>query len=162
MLITEDDVGKLERLLRRTAAAEYGEATYGIASGFRDGKRLHDRFDAHLRDTGELICCAKRQPLLDGSRELLKVGYEPTDVICMVWSHSPEIVAMKGPIGVVAQFDVMGSKFVRRKLPQAPGALSKCGRARIKIIEWRQVTSLLAQLRNGWRWKMILVERHGN
>jgi hypothetical protein len=49
MLITEDDVGKLERLLRRTAAAEYVEATYGIASGFRDGKRLHDRFDAHLR-----------------------------------------------------------------------------------------------------------------
>lgn len=87
-----------------------------IAPAFRDGKRLHDRFDAHLRETGELICCATRQPLLDGARELLKVGHGPIDVICTVWSHSPEVVAMKATIGVAARFDVMGEKFVRRKI----------------------------------------------
>jgi hypothetical protein len=39
-----------------------------VAPAFhRTGKRKHERFDAYLRDTGELICTATRQPLLDAS-----------------------------------------------------------------------------------------------
>ncbi|MCK1542042.1 hypothetical protein IVB12_08675 [Bradyrhizobium sp. 179] len=88
----------------------------------RRGRRQHDRFDAYLRETGELICRATRQPLLDGSRVLLSRGYDPADRICMVWPHKPEVVAMTAVIGKAAQFDVMGEKFVRRKAtkPDAP------------------------------------------
>jgi hypothetical protein len=79
------------------------------------GKRKHDRFDANLRDTGELICEATRQPLLDACRELLARGYDPKDVICKVRSDEPDVVTMRTTIGTGAQFDVMGEKFVRRK-----------------------------------------------
>ncbi len=79
------------------------------------GRRRQDRFDAHLRDTDELICRATRQPLLDASRALLNRGNNPDDHICMVWSHKPQTVAMSALIGKAAQFDVMGEKFVRRK-----------------------------------------------
>jgi hypothetical protein len=48
----------------------------------RTGKRKHEQFDAYLRDTGELICTATRQPLLDASRELLARGYDPQGGIC--------------------------------------------------------------------------------
>jgi hypothetical protein len=82
------------------------------------GRRQHDRFDGHLRDTGELICHATRQPLLDASRVLLSRGYDPSDHICMEWSHKPQIVAMIGILGEAAQFDVMGERFVRRKAPK--------------------------------------------
>ena len=80
-----------------------------------NGKRRHDRYDAHLRDTGELISSATRQPLLDASRELLARGYDPKDVIRKVRSEAPQIVTMRAIIGIAAQYDVMGEKFVRRK-----------------------------------------------
>ena len=80
-----------------------------------NGKRRHDRYDAHLRDTGELICSATRQPLLDASRELLARGYDHKDVICKVTSEAPQIVTMRAIIGIAAEYDVMGEKFVRRK-----------------------------------------------
>jgi hypothetical protein len=54
-----------------------------------NGKRRHDRHDAHLRDTGELICSATRQPLLDASRVLLARGYDPKAVISKPINHSP-------------------------------------------------------------------------
>lgn len=84
------------------------------------GRRQHDRFDAHLRNTGELICRATRQPLLDTSRMLLASGYSPTERISMVWSHRPGTAALTGVIGVAAQFDVMGERFVRRKASFSP------------------------------------------
>jgi hypothetical protein len=91
----------------------------------RTGKRRHDRFDAYLRDTGEVICTATRQPLLDSSRVLLSRGYDSTDVICKVWSHKPQVVSMRAPIGVAAQYDVMGEKFVRRKAAKPDPAQKK-------------------------------------
>ena len=81
----------------------------------RNGRRLHDRVDAYLCDTGELICKATRQPRLDSARALLDRGYLPTDIISKVWARAPHIVTMRAPIGVAAQYDVMGEKFVRRK-----------------------------------------------
>ena len=81
----------------------------------RTGKHKHERFDAYLRDTGELICTETRQPLLDASRELLARGYDHKDVICKVTSEAPQIVTMRAIIGIAAQYDVMGEKFVRRK-----------------------------------------------
>src|SRR6266550_4563748 len=83
----------------------------------RNGRRLHDRVDAYLCDTGELICKATRQPRLDSARALLDRGYLPTDIISKVWARAPHIVTMRAPIGVAAQYDVMGEKFVRRKTP---------------------------------------------
>ena len=88
----------------------------------RTSKRKHERFDAYLHDTGQLICSATRQPLLDASRVLLARGYDPKDVICKVRSEAPQIVTMRAIIGIAAQYDVMGEKFVRRKAagPDAP------------------------------------------
>jgi hypothetical protein len=82
----------------------------------RRGKRRHDRFDARLKDDAEVICAATRQPLLDTSRVLLARRFDPSTVLCMVHSHAPTVVTLRSPIGVAAQFDVMGEKFVRRKV----------------------------------------------
>jgi hypothetical protein len=78
------------------------------------GRRHHDRFDACLRDTGELICRATRQPLLDSSWVLLSRGYDPNARISMIWHDKPQTVAMMALIGKAAQFDVMSCRFVRR------------------------------------------------
>jgi hypothetical protein len=87
-----------------------------VTSAFsRTGKRKHEQFAAYLRDTGELICTATCQPLLDASRELLARGYDPKDVICKVRSEAPQLVTMRAIIGIAAQYDVVGEKFVRRK-----------------------------------------------
>jgi len=81
----------------------------------RRGKRRPDRFDARLKDDAEVICAATRQPLLDASRVLLARGFDPSTVLCMVHSHAPTVVTLRSPIGVAAQYDVMGEKFIRRK-----------------------------------------------
>ena len=81
----------------------------------RRGKRRHERFDARLKDSDELICEATRQPLLDAARVMLARGVDPTTVICMVHAHAPAVVTMRATIGVAAQYDVMGEKFIRRK-----------------------------------------------
>ena len=88
------------------------------------GKRRHGRFDVHLKDSGELILVATRQPLLDASRTLIRRGLDPSYVICKVRSDAPTVVTMRAPIGVAAQFDVMGEKFVRRKPDAGPMSAS--------------------------------------
>jgi hypothetical protein len=87
-----------------------------VSPAFKGGKRQHDRFDAHLADTGEVVFVATRQPMLDAARVLLDRGRDPHDVICKVCQHAPEIVSMRAPIGVAAWYDIMGAKFVRRKV----------------------------------------------
>src|SRR5262245_37875583 len=87
------------------------------------GRRHHDRFDAHLRDTGQLLFRATRQPLLDSARVLLSRGCDPNARISMVWHHRPETVAMTAIISTAARFDVMGERFVRRKVAE-PDILS--------------------------------------
>jgi hypothetical protein len=79
------------------------------------GRRQHDRFDAHLRDTGELVCGATRQPLFDSARVLLSRGCDPNARISMVWHDKPETEAMTAIIGKAAQIDVMDNRFVRKK-----------------------------------------------
>jgi hypothetical protein len=86
----------------------------------RRGRRRHDRFDAVLKDSAERIIEATRQPLLDAARVMLDRGVDPSTVICMVHSHTPTVVAMRAPIGVAGQYDVMGEKFVRRKRDAGP------------------------------------------
>jgi hypothetical protein len=90
--------------------------TIVVNPAFNDrGRRHHDRFDAHLREAGELICRATRQPLIDSARMLLSRGCDPNARISMVWHPRPETVAMTAVIGKAAQFDVMDNRFVRRK-----------------------------------------------
>jgi hypothetical protein len=90
------------------------------------GKRRHDRFDARLQNSSELICEAARQPLLDASRVLLSRGYDPSTVISMSHASNPTVVPMRARIGVAAQFDVMGERFVRRKpAPSHPAVFSR-------------------------------------
>jgi len=89
------------------------------------GKRHHDRFDAYLQSDLTLVARKSRQPLLDSSRELLRLGYDPTVTVGMVWSHSPTKVTLKAPIGVAAQYDTMGERFVRRKEPVQASPMSK-------------------------------------
>ena len=84
------------------------------------GKRRHDRNDARLKDSDEIICEATRQPLLDASRVLLARGFDPSTVLCMVHSHAPTVVTLRSSIGAAAQYDVMGSAFVRRKPATGP------------------------------------------
>lgn len=61
------------------------------------------------------MICVSAQPFLDASRVLLEGGADPTTVLTMVHANAPTTIALKGPIGVAAQFDVMGARFVRRK-----------------------------------------------
>jgi len=84
------------------------------------GKRRHGRFDARLQGGDEIICEATQQPMLDASRVLLRRGADPTTTICKVRADAPTIVTMRAPIGVAAQYDVMGSAFVRRKPAAGP------------------------------------------
>jgi hypothetical protein len=81
----------------------------------RRGKRRHDRFDARLKDSDEIICETTRQPLLDASRVFLRRGLCPSTAVCMVHAHAPTVVAMWATIDVAAQYDIMGEKFIRRK-----------------------------------------------
>jgi hypothetical protein len=86
----------------------------------RHGKRRHGRFDVRLQGNDEVICGATQQPMLDASRVLLRRGVDPTTTICKVRVDAPTIVTMRAPIGVAAQYDVMGEKFVRRKPAAGP------------------------------------------
>ena len=88
-------------------------------------KRRNGRFDARLKGFEEIICKATHQPLLDASRVLLRKGVDLLTVICMVRSDAPTIVTMRAPIGVAAQYDVMGEKFVRRKPNARPMPASR-------------------------------------
>jgi len=85
-----------------------------VSPAYRAGKRQHDRFDAHLRATGEALCMATRQPLLDGARALIERGYVASGTIAMVWAHAPKLVTLRARIGVAATHDCMGERFVRR------------------------------------------------
>ena len=84
------------------------------------GKRRHGRFDVRLQGGDEVICEATQQPLLDASRVLLQRGADPTATICKVRADAPTIVTMRALIGVAAQYDIMGEKFVRRKPAAGP------------------------------------------
>jgi hypothetical protein len=86
----------------------------------RRGKRRHGQFDVRLKDSGEMLLVATRQPLLDASRTLIRRGLDPSNVICKVRSDAPTVVTMRAPIGVAAQYDVMGDRFVRRKPDAGP------------------------------------------
>jgi hypothetical protein len=97
------------------------EITIVVSPAFdRRGKRRHGRFDVRLQGTDDVICKATQQPLLDASRVLLRRGIDPTTTIRKVRVEAPTIVTMRAQIGVAAQFDVMGSAFVRRKLAAGP------------------------------------------
>jgi hypothetical protein len=99
------------------------EITIVVSPAFdHRGKRRHDRFDARLQGGDEIVCEATRQPLLDASRELLRRGADSTATICMAHASAPAVVTMRAPIGVAAQFDVMGTKLVRRKRAAGPMA----------------------------------------
>jgi hypothetical protein len=99
------------------------EITIVVSPAFDNrGKRRHDRFDARLQSSDELICEATRQPLLDASRELLRRGADPNATICKVRASEPAVVTMRARIGVAAQYDVMGEMFVRRKPAAGPMA----------------------------------------
>ena len=92
------------------------ELTIIVAPAFdRCGKRRHGRFDVRLQGVDEIICEATQQPMLDASRVLMRRGVDPSTTICKVRADALTIVTMRAPVGVAAQYDVMGEKFVRRK-----------------------------------------------
>lgn len=83
------------------------------------GRRRHEQFEARQWPDGRIICVS-RQPFLDAARALLKAGEAPSTVLIMVHEVSPSIIALKSSIGVAAALDVMGSRFVRRKITLRP------------------------------------------
>jgi hypothetical protein len=97
------------------------EITIVVSPAFDNrGKRRHDRFDARLQSSDEVICEVTRQPLIDASRELLRRGADPNATICKVSASEPAVVTLRARIGVAAQYEVMGEKFVRRKRAAGP------------------------------------------
>jgi hypothetical protein len=106
------------------------EITIVVSPAFdKRGKRRHGRFDVHLQGNNEVICEATQQPLLDASRVLLRRGADPTTTICKVRADKPTIVTMRAAIGVAAQYDVMGEKFVKRRPATEPISGSEIGNA---------------------------------
>jgi hypothetical protein len=104
------------------------EITIVVSPAFDNrGKRRHGRFDVCLQGCDEVICEATRQPLLDASRELRRRGADPNATICKVHANEPAVVTMRAPIGLAAQYDVMGEKLVRRKPTAEPMAGSRIG-----------------------------------
>jgi hypothetical protein len=106
------------------------EITIVVSPAFDNrGKRRCGRFDVRLQNGDEVMCEVTRQPLLDASRELLRRGADPNAVVCKVHASAPAVVTMRAPIGVAAQYDVMGEKLVRRKSAAGPMAGSGIGDA---------------------------------
>jgi hypothetical protein len=121
------------------------EITIVVSPAFNNrGKRRHDRFDARLQSSDEVICEATRQPLLDASRELLRRGADPNATICKVHASAPAVVTMRARIGVAAQYDVMGEKFVRRKPAAGPMSKLAFGKANVGgAAGWRRCPDTL-------------------
>ena len=78
------------------------------------GKRLRNYYEVRLLGDREIICIS-RQPLLDASRVLMKLGADPSAKISMAYDVAPERITLRGVVGIAAQYDVMGSRLVRRK-----------------------------------------------
>jgi hypothetical protein len=57
------------------------------------------RFAARLESTGELLVAGTRQPLVDGARELLARGFEPTAPLTMRHEGSAHDSFQPMPIG---------------------------------------------------------------
>jgi hypothetical protein len=76
------------------------------------------RFRASL--DGRIIIAASRQVFLDSARQLIDLGHDPSSILEMKHVGSDQF-ALRGPIGVAAQFDVVararGTAFVRRPQP---------------------------------------------
>jgi hypothetical protein len=110
----------------------------------RRGKRRHASFDVRLQGVDEVICEATQQPVLDVSRVLLRRGADPTTAICKVRVDAPSILTMRAPIGVAAQYDVMGSAFVRRRLATGPMPSSKIENSALPgpVTRWSTEASL--------------------
>src|SRR5689334_8812645 len=70
-----------------------------------DGRRYAVRFN------GSPLCRSTTQPLLDGARELLKLGY-PADSVIETWREGASECAMRAPIGAAAKVSVKGASFV--------------------------------------------------
>jgi hypothetical protein len=60
---------------------------------------------------------------------LLRRGVDPSTTICKVHASAPAVVTMRASIGLAAQYDVMGEKFVKRKPAAGPMAGSGIGDA---------------------------------
>ena len=66
-------------------------------------QRLHGRFDAMFG--ARLLAHATRQPLLDGARELLRLGHPATDAVVMQHQGSG-VDALRSTIGAAARLSV--------------------------------------------------------
>jgi hypothetical protein len=82
------------------------------------GRRRHEHVEVRLAAGGEVLLVS-RQPLLDAARYFLTQGADPATVLTKVHGDKPDVVTMKSTIGLAAQYDVLGSRFVRRKPPGA-------------------------------------------
>jgi hypothetical protein len=91
----------------------------------RYGRRRSEQFEARLWGCSEILCTS-RQPLLDVARILLSQGMSPQTEIGLVHAGNDMNIALRAPIGIAAQFDVMGCRFIRRKAGRTtmPGLLA--------------------------------------
>jgi hypothetical protein len=81
----------------------------------RYGRRRPEQFEARLCGCADVLCVA-RQPLLEVARILLSQGKSPKTVLALVHAGDELTVSLRAEIGIAAQFDVLGSRFVRRKV----------------------------------------------
>jgi hypothetical protein len=93
------------------------ELTIVVSPAFdRKGRRRCGFSEVRLQGHDELICVSP-QPLLDCSRILLRAGFDATAILNKVHVGSLDVVSMRARIGIAAQYDVMGDRFVRRQSP---------------------------------------------
>jgi hypothetical protein len=89
---------------RLAAAIERELFTIIAAPAFdRDGNRLHGKFNARLGD--RVLVAASRQPLLDGARALLELGYDLNATVVMRHAGST-IDSLRTKIGDAARLTV--------------------------------------------------------
>jgi hypothetical protein len=109
----------------------------------RHGRRRHEKFEARRRHCDAIICISA-QPLLDVSRIFLSAGADPATRISLVHSNRPEQVALIASIGAAAEYDVMGTRYIKRK-----PSLSFMSGVRMRVGQRAVSTHPTAEMVNG-------------
>lgn len=112
----------------------------------RHGRRRNEKFEVRRRHCDAIICISA-QPLLDVSRIYLSAGATPATRISLIHSSRPEQVALIAPIGVAAQYDVMGTRYIKRK-----PSLSFMSGVRMRVEPRAVSTDATAEMFHGQAW----------
>jgi hypothetical protein len=81
----------------------------------RSGRRRPEQFEVRFWGRPEVLCVS-RQPILDVARILISQGKPPQTAVALAHASDPTRIALRATIGIAARFDVMSTRFARRKV----------------------------------------------